>query len=145
MSTDLKELGAARRVELDALLAQHGGTITPAQVVAFAKNPETALHGVFEWDDGEAAQKYREVQAARYIRAVARIIERPGTKPVRVRAFVSLPEEQGYRDINGVLEDPESRDALLRQALRELAAFRAKYKNLQELAAIFAAADFVAA
>ncbi len=134
------ELARQRREELDALVAQHGGTITPAQVVAFAADPATALHTVFCWDDTEAARRFREVQAAQYLRAVVRFVPRPNDEPVAVRAYVHLSSDRGehlYRPVVSVLDDDAQRAQLVADAMRELHAFRAKYQHLSELAGVF--------
>jgi hypothetical protein len=133
-------IAAQRRDELSALVAAHGGAITPAQVVNFARNPATALHGLFVWDDTEAARKYREVQAQTYLRAVVRLIPRENDEPVSVRAFVSLSTDRGssvYRPIVDVLNDDEARAVLVADAQRELAALKQKYAHLQELAHVW--------
>lgn len=137
-------LAAVRRQELDALVERHGGTITPAQVVEFAADPGTALHALFVWDDSEAARRYREVQAAQYLRVVMRLIPREGDEPTAVRAFVSLSVDRGtgvYRPIVAVLSDDEQRAQLVQDAMRELAAFRRKYAHLEELASVFGVID----
>lgn len=47
-----------------------GGIITPAQVVEHARDPESVLHQYFEWDDTEAARRFRLVQAGNLISRV---------------------------------------------------------------------------
>jgi hypothetical protein len=61
-----------------------------------------------------------------------------------VRAFVFLAsddESREYHSIETVLRSADSRDAMLDEARRELAAFERKYHDLTELAEVFAAAD----
>ena len=143
------EIAQARREELAGLVQQHGGTVTPAQVVAFAENPETAMHTLFTWDDTEAARKYREVEAAKYLRAVVKLIPRENKEPLVVRAFVSLSTdrrtEHVYRPILDVLGDDERRAVMVEDAKRELVGIRQKYAHLNELAQVWdAIADAVA-
>lgn len=137
------ELAVARREELAQLFTIHG-TVTPAQVVDYARHPDTALHGVFEWDDTKAGEEYRKVQAAQFIRAICTILPTGGDDPPRIRAYVSLPEDrgtQGFRAVADVLSDPQRREALLQQARKEYQSFRVKYKYLEQLGEFFAAAD----
>jgi hypothetical protein len=137
-------LAAERRRELEELTAANGGTITPAQVVEYAADPSTALHGLFTWDDSEAARRYREQQAAQYLRVVLRVVPREGGEPLVTRAFVSLSADRGtgvYRPVVNVLSDTEQRAQLVRDAMAELAAFRRKYQNIAELADLFAAME----
>jgi hypothetical protein len=143
------EVAAARRRELEQLVWQHSGTITPAQVVEFAADPETALHTLFTWDDTEAARKYREVEAAKFLRAVVKLIPRENDEPLMVRAFVSLSTdrrtEHVYRPIVDVLDDEERRVVMVQDAKRELAGVKQKYAHLHELARVWdAIADAVA-
>lgn len=138
------DIAVARREELARLFTVHG-TVTPAQVVAYARDPGTALHSYFEWDDSKAGEEYRKVQAAQFIRAVCTVLPTGnGGEPPRIRAYVSLPEDrgtQGFRAVSDVLADPERREALLQQARKEYQSFRVKYKYLEQLSDFFAAAD----
>lgn len=139
-----RELAARRRAELDALVATHGGSISPRQVVDFARDPETALHTVFEWDDSVAAERFREVQAAHFIRAVVKSVPASNSGPVQVRAFVALTPDRGevsFRPIESVLDDPKRRAQLVADAFAELSALREKYQHLTELSAVWDAMD----
>lgn len=144
MATNTLQIGAARRAELETLFEQLG-TVTPAQVLAFASDPTTALHSAFTWDDTEAATRYRVIEAQRLIRRTFVVLAVPGANEERrVHMAVSLPADRGatgYRLMSEVLNDPEQRDQLLRAAMRELAAFRKKYGALNELAELFAVMD----
>lgn len=122
------------------------GILDPDKVVEFARNPKTALHKCFEWDDDKAADRFRRDQAEKLIARVTVIVE-GSTEPTRM--YVSLIEDRkedgGYRSIVSVLSDKERRERLLDQALADFKAFQEKYKVLQELAPIFAAAEDVRA
>lgn len=52
-----KRLSALWKRELEIIREKHGGTIRPEDVVEFAKDPSTALHECFEWNDRKAAKK----------------------------------------------------------------------------------------
>ena len=140
------QVGQARRSEMEALFHDLG-TVTPKQVLEYARNPTTALHSAFTWDDDEAAERYRLIEAQRLIRRTFVVLEVPGSQEERrVHMAVSLPPDRGskgYRLMSEILEDPEKRDQLVRTALREMATFRKKYGALTELAELFAAVDRV--
>ena len=129
--------------ELHQLTTQHGGIVLPQKVVEFARDKDTALHGAFEWDDGEAAEKYRIQQARELLRVHVRMLL-PNGRPGNIRAFVSLTEDRknggGYRPMIDVMGDAELRRRLVIDAIGELQAFERKYKNLTELSAVFEAA-----
>jgi hypothetical protein len=135
------QVAAARRAEIEQLFRSNRGTVTPAQVVAFAENPATALHSLFTWDDSEAARQWREAQAASYMRAVVKLIPRENAEPLVVRAFVSLSTDRRadhvYRPITDVLDDDERRAVLVEDAKREMIALKRKYAHLHELAQVW--------
>lgn len=66
------------------------GAITPAHVVDYARNPETHIHGAFEWDDSAAAEKFRLHQATTLTRAVLIRVEHI-EQPVRKFTLVTNP------------------------------------------------------
>jgi hypothetical protein len=128
--------------ELESIRATHGGLLKPEDVVDFAKNPQTALHSAFVWDDTEAAAKYRLDQARQVIRLVVTII---GDSPEPVRAFVSIPSDRvsggGYRSMADVVSDSSRRAEMLREALERLLSVKRKYAHLQALQPVYDAID----
>jgi len=129
------QLEELRRIERD-----HGGTIYPTDVVAFARNPKTALHSAFLWNDTAAAEQYRLEQARRLLRV---IVEHTPHTAEPIRAFVALKSERyvdgGYRHMPTLMRSEEGRAAVLETALWELDAFRQKYRAIKELAVVFEA------
>jgi hypothetical protein len=129
--------------ELKALAANNNGVLTPDAVVARASNPKSALHDAFEWDDTEAARKYRLEQARQLIRVCIEVIG-DGVDERKVTAFVALREDRygagGYRHIPTLVQTRQGRDALLDTALWELRAYEEKYSELKELMPVFVAA-----
>jgi len=121
--------------ELETIRQRAGGFLKPEDIVRFAKNKRTALHAYFEWDDTEAAQRYRLLQAKTIIRVVVQVVGDTGEK---VRTFVSLSEDRGsglgYRIITDVMDDEMLTEQLLVDAKAELAAFSRKYHTLKKLA-----------
>lgn len=120
-------------------------TLRPERVVEFAKNPDTHLHKYFTWDDGEAAQAYRLLQARSLIRVAVVVLEETSEK---VRAFVSLSPDRkagnGYRATVDVLDDEKMTAQLVEDAKAELNAFARKYhrlKDVAELRGVFEAID----
>jgi hypothetical protein len=100
-----------------------------------ANRPEDApLHNEFEWNDGVAAEKYREQQAMHIINSIVTVRDDVG--PVR-NYFKVTDGSRNYTSLSVIMERRDTREALLRQARRELAAFEMKYKVLEELAGVF--------
>lgn len=115
--------------ELDTL----GEQFTPRDVVELARNESTALHKCFEWDDSIAAEKYREEQAKMVIRMIVYVDEQKNEK-TNIRVLVSSGERDNtYMQTRLVVQNKTEYEELLERAMRELRAFKEKYKSLKEL------------
>jgi len=121
--------------ELHAL--KQRGVLQPKSVVDAARDEASPLHSLFTWDDTEAAEQYRLIEARKLIAVHVEWL--PGaSSPSPV--FVSLHNDRrggGYRTMVDVLSDAERRAQLLEEALEEMTYFREKYKALKELAGVF--------
>lgn len=123
------------------------GLLKAEEVVAFAKNKRTHLHGCFEWNDTSAAQKYRVQQARQQISMYVMVVQSP-QGPVKVRALHSLPNDRraggGYRRTTDILKDDALVQELVASALKEFAEVRARYEVVQALSPVWDAVDRVA-
>lgn len=140
------ERGIVQR-ELLAICKENHGVLRPEDVVERAKNSKSPLHPLFTWDDTAAAREYRIWQARELIRVS--VITLPEAPNEPIRTFVSLMSDRrkvagGYRCLTTVLSNSRQRAILLEQALKELKYWEKKYKQLTELAPIFAARETVA-
>lgn len=130
--------------EMEEVRRKCGGNLTAAAVVAFAKNPSTALHRRFEWDDTVAASRWRLEQARQLIIHVKVTREATPDKNVTVRAYAALPSmRNAYQHIDHVMTTESKRDELLAQALADLRAFRRKYAALGALSKVIEQIDTV--
>lgn len=97
--------------ELSAL--NEAKQLTPARVVEAARNPKSAMHSHFDWDDASAAQKYREDQARTLIRSFEIEFRGGGTTIFHVQEFVEDPrkpeKEQGYISFSTIKSDKQLR------------------------------------
>lgn len=100
-----------------------------------ANRPEDApLHSEFEWDDGIAAESWREQQARNIINSL--IVKTDSTEPVR--AFFKIENiGNAYHSINTILSEEDKTQKLLATALRELTAVEAKYRTIEKLSAVW--------
>ncbi len=137
---------AATEAALEALRAlTRRGVLRPDVVVDAARDESSPLHDYFTWDDGEAAEQYRLIEARKLIQVHVEVLENCKRKsPV----FVSLRDDRakaggGYRLMVDVLSDEAKRERLLDEAKRDLETFRSKYHMLSELSRVFAAMDAV--
>ena len=133
--------------ELEAIRSKNeDGLLVPREVVAWASaHKDSALHSQFDWNIEHAAEKYWLWQARRIIKVTIGVI-----KEKKTNIYVSLETQRvepggGYSPLVSVLSDAERRSQLLGQARRELDAWMRKYRELEELAEVFAAAENVLA
>lgn len=158
---DKPERKAVATQEVIALAEKHGGTITPEIILAEAKRKRSPLHGFFCWDDTEAAEEYRRIQASQLIRRIKVTITGGDEKHIRVRAFVNVvepkPEVEEAEDIDGhgvncrprgIYVTVEQacrvegyRDQMIAQCKRDVESFRAKYSALSEANRIISAME----
>lgn len=130
-------LGQATIDELKNLAAKHAGSLHPEKVVEAAKAKESILHRCFEWNDNEAAHKYRLVQARYMLSVAVEVI--PGSK-IQSKVFVSLSKDRwnggGYRTTVDVMSDTQMHQQMLDDALGNMEYFRQKYQSLKELKSV---------
>lgn len=130
---------------LEALAEENNGSLSAEDVLqnAHASSP---IHDYFEWDDSEAAQRYRMVQARELLRFIEVIIERDGVQE-QVRAFHNVhivtdkTSERVYAPLVRILSDDDLRHQVIEGALRELNSWKKRYKQYHELKPVFAVID----
>ena len=110
-----------------------------------ASRPEDApLHNEFEWDDEVAAEEWRKRQAQNMISNLSIVlVETEDEEVTPVRAFYAT-ELHHYENIRAIITNEEKKDDLLIRAIRELQAFKRKYRILTELETVFSAIDTIA-
>jgi hypothetical protein len=124
---------------MQKIQTRHQGILRAINIVAFARNPKSALHAKFEWDNSKAAHEYRLWQARELIAVFVTVVHQ-GHGPVR--AFVSLRTDRmipggGYRATADVMADAALRKQLLAEALDDADRWKAKYELLTELVPVF--------
>lgn len=126
------------------------GAVTSESFLEASRPEDSPTHGVFEWDDGIAAERYRLHQASRTICAIRVIVKKgqeAGQQIRPPRAFVNIVDDDSrkarYMNVSDALSNMETRCAVLARAMRELKSFQEKYSALSELADVFAAIDRV--
>lgn len=122
------------------------GAVTPKRLVDVSRPEEAPLHGEFEWNNDVAAEKFREEQARQIIKNIVTIdvTEDPLNEPKTVscwvnseRAFVPTDERlHRYVTLETALSNIDWKSNLLRNARRDMTAFIAKYRRLEELSLI---------
>ncbi len=139
---------AGSRIKIDPQVAgavcdelEKKGKLTPSELVEVSRDEAAPLHKAFEWNDEEAARRYRETQAGYIIRSLEVVLVDKG-EPVRAFFPITINStSKGYTSIETIISDYDAKQALLESALAELSSFRRKYKRLTELDSVFAAID----
>lgn len=124
--------------ELEGLFKQ-GYALTPATVLEFAKDPSTAAHSHFTWEDTEAANLWRLEQASRLIIRCRIQVEVAPERTINVRRFVHDSTSRTYRPTEVVLTGP-GRDELFARCLRDIQAVQRRYMDLVDFEAVLRAA-----
>ncbi|MEN6336604.1 MAG: hypothetical protein ABFE13_26405 [Phycisphaerales bacterium] len=133
-----------------AEIVSRKGTITAADVVTEAADESHPLHEFFEWDDSEAARKFRLTQAVAMIigtKYVCSLVERRGkgktqkaiagaSSSVQVRRWLPAFSEAGFRERSDVLADEEARKSLVERKLSVLRGWCRSVTDIDELKAI---------
>ena len=143
---ELTALEDGDMAELEEIRAGHPrGLLLREDVVNYARtHPESSLHHRFNWDDEDAAEKYRLVQAAMVVR-MAVTQSQPALTVQRV--YVSLSQDRrrggGYRRLDDVLKNDALTSELLADAVRELQRVQRKYSRIEALRDVWAAIEGV--
>lgn len=118
-----------------------GEEVTPADILAKARDSKTELHKCFEWDDGIAAEKYRLAQARQIVHHLIIKNVEEDKADTQVRFFHRTESNGGYKSFSVIIKNPTEYEKLLEQARNELRAFKKKYHTLTELEEILSLID----
>lgn len=125
------------------LEADSGQGITAEAVLERARPPESPLHPLFEWDDTEAAEKYRLYQARVIINEIKVVIEQveyPAFENVRIR-ISDAETERAYKTREEIQSVEEYRRQIIAKALGQMGYWKKQYESYKELSPIFAAIE----
>jgi hypothetical protein len=104
---------------LNSMAKTNNGRIAAEDLVKAAEDPESPLHGYFDWDDASAAHQHRLEQARRLIASVKYEVVVNSHKicsPAYVRDTTVDKMEQGYIHIAKLRTDEDAaRDTMLRE------------------------------
>lgn len=137
--------------ELIALRKKNNGYLSPQIIVDFAKDPKTAMHAYFEWDDSIGAQKWRLQQARAFVHLKFKLVSIPN--PVKPQEFIIINDmtslridrgtDKAYTKTTSIIEDVDKRKILLMEAKSEFMALRKKYQHLVELVDVWPLVDSI--
>ena len=118
------------------------GNLTAKGLLDANRPIDAPLHKEFEWNDGIAAEKYREQQARHIIGSL--IICPEQSEPVR--AFFKI-ESTGnrYIPVTTIMESADSTNRLKEIAISELKAIERKYRSIEALEKVWNEIDTISA
>lgn len=133
---------------LQHLRGELGDGFSSRAVVDDAR-PETApLHPAFTWDDGEAAERWRQQEARGLVQSIVVVVNEGTAEQAESRAFVTVIEketgEDRYVPTVEAVNDDEYRLQIIDRALAEAIRWRERYDDIREFARIHSAIDKVA-
>lgn len=82
--------------ELARLGIETGDCHRASDILDSARDPDSPLHGCFDWDDEVAAEKYRKSTARQILRSIAIVIVR-GEVRETLYAYVHIRDAEGPR------------------------------------------------
>lgn len=117
------------------------GRLTAKNLLDENRPEDAPLHKAFEWNDGVAAEKWREQQARHIISSI--VVCKEKAEPVR--GFFNIERaENNYHSIETILRTQNATNKLFETAMRELTAIQKKYSAIQNLHKVWEAIDEVA-
>lgn len=121
-----------------------GGVCPPGALVDEARPVDSELHGEFDWDNDEAAEKWRLVQARQLIRSL--VIVSAGPVEERAPAFVHVRRlseteavQEGYRPLRLVVRSGTESQFVMDEALTMLDGLARRFAHVPELQPVWAA------
>lgn len=128
----------SKKEEMRSALAElegKNGVVTPQSLVEFARPESSPIHNSFDWDDENAAEKYRLMQARLIINNVKVAFKgRVTNKYWNAKVYVAPDKAiRGYFPVEKVASDEEMHRQVLERALKEIEYWQAKYKEIEEL------------
>jgi len=102
---------------LDTLCKLKGGELTPDEVLQDAKKRSSLLHGLFDWDDNQAAQKWRMHQARLLLNGIVEVVEIQGVE-TKMRSFYNVHNTKQER-VYVTLETATTNQNYVKQLLND--------------------------
>lgn len=131
----------AAHQEITAIAERNGGMVTAEDLVECSRSGNAVLHSCFDWNDTEAAEKYRRQQARNLIGSIEVRYEPAPEVTTRGFEIVRVEANRGYRETSVIMGNRDEREQLLQRAQRELQSFRKRHASLVELQEVFASID----
>lgn len=120
-------------------LERENGKVTKEMLLDASRSKDSPTHGLFEWNNDVAAEKWRLSVATRTINNLRIVYVKPEKVEQKITAFIntSKPKEKPmYVNIVSALSNEGTREIVLERLRTELQAFIERNKHIEELANI---------
>ena len=132
---------------VDWLQDRLGHAPTVREVYEDAKDTKSPIHDMFNWDDEEAAEKFRRIQVGTLLSALVIKVEVvEGGKRQSVDMPVRVVLKGGHRRrerISDVMSSAELRAVMLDMATDEMLSIQRRYNQIRELSRVFQEVEIV--
>lgn len=114
---------------------ERAGSINPEHLIEYAqRHTDSELYKCFEWDNNEAARKYRLKQASQIICSISLEIKEEPKEIQKIYFCVSDNEtkEKIYKNIAEIIENDDEYSQIVDKAKKEFVRCKEKYESLLE-------------
>lgn len=123
---------------------ERDGDLQVRAVVEEARDENSPLHGEFTWEDDEAAERWREVEARNLIRRFKlEIVREDRVIGVNRYTSVEVGNSRAYRRTEDVAADENFREAYRRRVIAQLEQFADKLRAFEEFSSVVVAIEAV--
>lgn len=120
------------------------GKVTSEKLLDVAKDPDSPIHNMFEWDDTKAAEKYRLSTSAHIINGLRVVVKTSEGEEKKLSAFVSVKvvskkERTEYINVIDALENKNTRAVVMERMKNDMKSFIGRYELYEEVAGVISA------
>ena len=132
----------ANEVKKELDIIEKNDELTAEKVVNYARNKDTYINQMLEWNDSIAGEKYRQQQASSIIGGIrVKFIkddndEKDEKEEIEARVFVTTETEKRkskFKNIFSLTEELDQYALELKSAYKELNSIKRKYKGIVEI------------
>jgi len=127
-----KKAVSAQTIGEELIRLENENRLTPDLIISKAKNEEHPLHNCFNWDDTDAAIKYRLVQAKSMIRLIVEVT--PYDEEIRVLTSIVVDGKPEYVETTALLKTEDGRELVLNRMMRDIEILKRRYAAYAYLA-----------
>lgn len=118
--------------EIERIKEKHDGSVTAKILLAESRDPNSVFYRYFNWNDADAAEKFRLSQARDLLRNIeVHIIADGAPKHIRVYEVVKMENGNGvYKDIETLNSDDV--DYIAQSTIKQISLYKTKLSNYEQ-------------